>query len=530
MLAEVSSAIDPRAIQEQLKRILVSPHFADTTRLNRFLSHIVDEALAGRSETLKGYAIGIDVFDKPEDFDPTIDTIVRVQANKMRSRLDLYYAQEGREDPVRIHIPKGSYAPVFEIAFDPERRADASPPPATTSRVAVAVMPFDNLSGDPSQEYLADGFTEEVISAIARFREVSVLSRHVTFRFRGRGRDPRAVGSELDVQYLVEGSVRHWNDKLRVTAQLIDAETGQQVSTDTYDRDLSADSLFEIQDDIAARIATEIAEPHGVIHRTGAVQRSAQTHTLDAYQCRLLASEYWREPTAEKHKKVRDLLERAVEIDPEYAGAWGMLAIVYGDEVRGGFNFRKSPPPFDRALEAAQRSVALDPLNATGQHALFLTHFHRGEFESFEEAAAKALRANPNYPDMLADLAACFALRGDLEQAARLSARAIELSPNPPGWYHASTFLICFINGDYSGARSAARKVGGGMWNGSEVLELMCVPYTEPDADLNSALLALKTKIPDVDRFIRTLYTIWHVPSDISDQMTEALRTSGALD
>ncbi len=530
MLAEVSSAIDPRAIEEQLNRIVASPHFADTTRMKRFLTHLVSEALSGRSDRLKGYALGIDVFDKPEDFDPTIDTIVRVQANKMRSRLDLYYAQEGREDPVRIRIPKGSYAPVFEIAFDPDRKADTDLPVASGGRVSVAVMPFDNLSGDPAQEYLADGFTEEVISAIARFREVGVLSRHVTFRYRGRARDPREVGDALNVQYLVEGSVRHWDDKLRVTAQLINAMTGEQVSADTYDRDLSAESLFEVQDDIAARIATEIAEPHGVIHRTGALHRQAQTHTLDAYQCRLLATEYWREPTAERHAEVRDLLERAVEIDPNYAGAWGMLAIIYGDEVRGGFNFRKSPPPFDRALAAAQRSVALDPFNATGQHALFLTHFHRGEFEGFEDAAAKALRANPNYPDMLADLAVCFALRGDQTQAEALVAKAIELSPDPPGWYHASMFLLQFMAEDYEAALMSARRIGDGMWNGSEIFELMCLGHLGDVSGVEEALERLKSNVDDVNRFAQTLFEIWHVQDELADQVLEGLRRAGALD
>lgn len=530
MLAKVSSSVDPRAIEEQLKRILESPHFADTTRMKRFLEHLVTEALQGRGEALKGYALGVDVFDKPEDFDPTIDTIVRVQANKMRARLDLYYAQEGQQDPVRIHIPKGSYAPVFEIAFDPAQTPDGEGPALSRGRIAIAVMPFDNLSGDPAQEHLSAGFTEDVIAALARFREVSVLSRHVTYRYQGRARDPREVGADLDVQYLVEGSVRHWDDKLRVTSQLIDAGTGEQVFAETYDRDLSAESLFEVQDDIAARIATELAEPHGVIHRTGAVQRKAGTQALDAYQCRLLATEYWREPTAEHHAKVRDQLERAVQLDPNYAGAWGMLAILYGDEVRGGFNFRKESPPLDRALQAAQRSVALDPLNATGLHALFLTHYHRGEFEAFEDVAARALSANPNYPDMLADLATCYALRGRLEEARVLAARAVELSPDPPGWFHAVLCLLSFIATEYEAALSSARRIGDGMWNGAEIFELMCLGHLEPVPEATDAVARLKASVSDVPKYAGVLMNIWHLPDELRDRMETGLARAGAFD
>lgn len=534
MSAAITTSIEPDVIAEQLKRVLASPHFSETTRMKRFLTHLVNEALAGRADDLKGYALGVDVFDKPDDFDPGIDTIVRVQANKLRARLDLYYSQDGCDDPVRIHVPKGSYAPVFEIAFDPAK-SGASTEPGTKreKRTSLAVMPFDNLSGDKDQEYLAGGLTEELIAAIARFREVSVLSRHVTYRFNDRARDPRDVGQELGVSYLVEGSIRCWDENLRVVAQLVDAGTGEQIFAETYDRDLSAESLFAVQEDVAARIATEIADPHGVIHRTGAVRRKAETQAYDAYHCRLLATEYWRHPTPEQHARVRDLLERAVQIDPDYAGAWGMLAIVYGDELRGGFNIRQDPPPLVRALEAAERSVRLDPLNATGQHALFLTRFHLGLFDGYRDAAQKALKANPNYADMLADMAVCEALRGDAEQGFSLNARAIELCPNPPGWYHVGACLLHFRSGDYEAALASARQVGRGMWNGSEVLMLMCLGQfdehkgTEETHDL---LTRFREKVTDPAAYIKATLDIWQVPEGMARDIRMGLTAVGALE
>ena len=526
--AETTSSIDQQAIEEQLNRVLASPHFAETTRMKRFLGHIVREALEGRSDALKGYAIGIDVFDKPEDFDPTIDTIVRVQANKLRSRLDLYYGDEGRGDPVRIHIPKGSYVPVFEIAFDPVASQAAAIPEQPDPRTSLAIMPFDNLSGDPGQEYLADGMTEEIISALARFREIRVLSRHVTYRFRGRARDPRVVGEELGARYLVEGSIRHWDRFLRVTAQLIDAATGEQILSDIYDRDLSAESLFDVQNDIAARIAVEIAEPHGFIHRTGA-RRRAETQALDAYQCRLLATEYWRKPSPEEHGRVRDLLERAVKIDPDYAGAWGMLAIVYGDEVRGGYNVREDPPPLVRALKAAERSVSLDPLNATGLHALFLTHFHLGEFEAYEIAADRALRANPNYPDMLADIAVCKAFRGETEAARALNARAIMLSPDPPRWYYAGTCIVEFMDENYEAGLSAARKIGDAVWNGSELFELMCLGKLGRTETAGQRVRSFRRRLPDPGQYLSALFQTWQVPDALRRDVRDGLVRAGAL-
>ncbi len=533
MPTAITSSIETSVVDEQLKRILSSPHFSETTRTKRFLSHLVKETLAGRGEELKGYALGVDVFDKPDDFDPGVDTIVRVQAGKLRDRLDLYYAQEGQTDPVRIYVPKGSYTPVFEIAFDPEVSVtDATSETPRDKRTAIAVMPFDNLSGDPGQEYLANGLTEELITAIARFREVSVLSRHVTYRYTDRLRDPRDVGQELGVRYLVEGSVRHWEGNLRVVAQLVDARSGEQVFSESYDRDLSVENLFAVQEDVAARIATEIADPHGIIHRTGMGRRKAETRAFDAYQCRLLASEYWRHPTPEQHARVRNLLERAVQIDPDYAGAWGMLAIVYGDEVRGGFNVQPDPPPLYRALAAAEESVRLDPLNATGQHALFLTRYHLGRFDEFRDAAAKALKANPNYADMLADMAVCEALRGEVDQGFKLHARALELCPDPPGWYHAGACLLHLRTGDFKAALSSARRVGKGMWNGPEVLILTCLGQFADSCGTQEAkelVAKFHEKVPDPKAYVDAMIDVWQVPQEISTLVLQGLRDTGAI-
>ena len=383
MTAVASAPMEPGVVQQQLDRVLSSRQFVDTTRLARFLRYLVEQTLAGNDDALKGYSIGLDVFDKPDDFDPALDTIVRVQASKLRSRLELYYATEGADDPLRILVPKGSYVPVFQVAFEPGvANESTAPSDVAQSRYSIAVMPFDNLSGSPDQEFLADGFTEEILNALARFREFRVAARHSTFRYKNAKGDAREIGAELGVRYILEGSVRRWKDKIRVTSQLIDTQDGAHMLSESYDDDMSVESLFDIQETIASQIAAEIAEPHGVIHKTGAAHRRAATNNLDAYQARLLASEYWRHPSDETHAQTVKHLERAVGLDPNYSGAWAMLSILYGDEVRFGFAREISEPPLDRALLAAKRAVDTDPKDASGYHALFMTHFHRNELSA----------------------------------------------------------------------------------------------------------------------------------------------------
>ncbi|WP_136659451.1 hypothetical protein [Nitratireductor sp. XY-223] len=526
-----TAPIERGIVEKQLERILTSSQFSETTRLARFLDYVVRQALDGNKDGLKGYAIGLDVFDKPEDFDPSIDTIVRVQAGKLRTRLDLFYAGEGRDDPLRIVIPKGSYVPVFELALDPQTGGEASAPgddPDRSRRTSVAVMPFNNLSGDPGQEFLADGFTEEIIDALSRFREIRVVSRHATFRYKNRPVDPRELADDLGVGFLLEGSVRRWNDQLRITARLVEAASGAQLASDAYDREMSAESLFDIQQEIAAQIAAEIGEPFGVIHRVGA-RRRAGTRALDAYECRLLASEYWRAPTAEDHKRVVGLLERAVAIDPDYAGAWAMLGIVYGDEARAGFNLKPGRPALERALDAAQKAADLDPANATGHYALFLTRFHRGEFDLFEAAAEKALRLNPNYPDMLADLGTCKALSGDWEKGLALLERAIDLSPSPPGWYRAALVLDHYRRDNYEAALTETRLMGDSLWDRQGLFELMILGQLGRDAETILLSEKILEDMPHYAGFIQWNFALWHLPDDLQKKMLEGWRKAGLI-
>ncbi|QFT78521.1 hypothetical protein [Erythrobacter sp. THAF29] len=531
MTAIASAAMEPGVVRQQLDRILASSQFSETTRLQRFLTHLVDQSLAGNEEALKGYSIGLDVFDKPDDFDPAIDTIVRVQAGKLRSRLDLYYATDGAEDPLRILVPKGSYIPVFQVAFDPETAPTGHPDKVrqdtAAERYTIAVMPFDNLSGSPDQEYLADGFTEEILNALSRFREFRVAARHSTFRYKDKKGDAREIGAQLGVRYILEGSVRRWKDQVRVTSQLIDASSGAHMLSETFDDDMSVQSLFDIQESIASRIAAEIAEPHGVIHKTGSARRKAETDSLDAYECRLLASEYWRSPSNETHEKVTKLLEKAVKLDPNYAGSWAMLAILYGDEARYSFVRERNRAPLDRALEAAKKAVAADPKDATGLHALFMTHFNRNELSAFRAAAERALALNPNYPDLMADFGACTGFSGSYEEGLSYLDRAISLSPDPPGWYKLDIAIIRYLMKDYQLALDTieGEVLGASYWG--DLVRAMLHAQLGDVSQAKELVSKVEERSPHAIGVVGETMSLWNFKSDDIGHFLDGLRKAG---
>jgi len=223
----------PGEVNAQLEKILSSPQFSQAAGLSRFLRFVVEAAQAG--QPVKEYPIGVEVFNRGKDFDPRIDTIVRVQAAKLRSKLLEYYSSAGMEDLIVISLPKGGYAPEIR------QRLPATPaitPPLPPDRSRIAVLPFVNMSSDPENEYFSDGLTEELINRLARVPSLQVVARTSVFCFKGRNEDLRDLGAKLNVGTVMEGSVRKAGDQIRVTAQLIDVQSGYHVFSQTYRREL----------------------------------------------------------------------------------------------------------------------------------------------------------------------------------------------------------------------------------------------------------------------------------------------------
>ena len=213
-------------IQTQLEKILASEVFAGSDRMSRFLRFTVDRVLQGQASHIKEYLLGLEVFDRSASYDPRIDPIVRVEARRLRSKLKQYYETEGRDDPMVIDFPKGSYVPVFA-----PRKRQLRPPREDQT---IAVLPFVNLSSDPENDYFSDGLTEELIHALTKIEGLRVVAWGSAFQFKGKVRDFQEIGQQLKVSTVLEGSVRREGDTLRIAAQLIRASDGQYLWSQIY--------------------------------------------------------------------------------------------------------------------------------------------------------------------------------------------------------------------------------------------------------------------------------------------------------
>lgn len=504
----VRSESDQKAVLGQLDRVLKSEQFSQSRRRQRFLQYIVNETLAGRGDRLKGYTIAIAVFDRPQSFDPVVDPIVRIEAARLREKLREYYETGGRGDPIRIDLRKGSYAPLIEVRKAPDEPAGGSesagtPEPEFKSAAgrwrpalagvaligllgagafwlhdsasqarrdeahqgvadvatvpAIGVLPFANLSGDAKQDYFSDGLTEDILTELARSRDIRVIARNTTFQYKGQAVDAAKLGGELGTRYLLEGSVQRRGDQLRVTAQLIDTRTGSHLWADRYDRDLA--ELFQVQDEIVNRIVAKIAGSYGVIERNetkAALRKSPEQ--LRAYDHTLRARDIMQwDWTAENFTAARSELQQAIELDPDNAQARRELASL---AVKGWiFQLDPSPMPAQKIVEQASKAIAIDPTDARTRLVAASAYFFTKQLEQFQREASQALALAPYDAEIIATLACMISAAGDHERGIALAEKANALDADAAtGWYHSTVYTADYLEGNYAHALEIARQ------------------------------------------------------------------------
>ncbi len=411
------------------------------------------------------------------------------------------------------------------------RAAVEDPVLALPKGPSIAVLPFSNLSGDPKQDYFADGISEQIITGLARFRSLFVIARNSTFRYKGKAVDVRQVGKELGARYVLEGSVQRARDRVRVTAQLLDASTGAHLWAETYDRALTASNLFSVQDDITERVVGALTGVYGPMsHAAFEQSKGKATESLDAYECVLLYFAFMRAGTPSTHLRARDCLERAVKLAPTYPDAWATLARTYATEHADGFNPRLDP--LGRALQAARKAVELDPTSQSAHMALGQAFFFSHDIAAFEAEAARVLALNPNNADALAwyGWLWTFAHYGDPAQRARgvaVMKKAIALDPMHPPWYYFPITYDHYFSGRLEAALAEARKIDipGYFWSHATLAIVYGAMNRKVDAQ--PAVAKLLELYPEFPRHVRRESAKWNVTPAQIEQMVSDLRKAG---
>ncbi len=579
--ADALSKTDARAVRAALESILASQEFASAPRLQRFLTYVVETTLGGHADSIRGYAIAVDVFDRPADFDPQVDSLVRVEAGRLRQKLDAYNNGPGVNDAWLITLPKGGYVPRFARRDPMVKNARAEPAPpvakpraklamgviasiaviglmltiglalvrdraapvssefeATVSSVAqpapaLGVLPFAALATEPltaeATATVANGLTTLVTADLVRFRQFFVLAQRSAEALTRSGEDPIAAARAADLDYVVDGTVRREGDAFVVTASLIDTLDGQTVWTETFRESAVGNGVLALEDRISGAIVTALAQPYGILNRqlVRAAHRAALPDTLASYSCILQADHYYATYDQADFATALACLEAALEREPDYAHGWAYLAYLRLDELRYGYRSNTSQAAIEAALAAAKRAVELEPDNAMAQRAMAAVLFTKGDIDGFRRHADRALELNPNDSDALADLGGKIAYSGDWVRGLALRQQAIDQNPAHPPSYRIPFVFDAFRRGDDAAALAELERIDLPNFLMTRLLKAAVLGRSGPQEKASKAVAELLVLEPDAAGLARDYFGYWNLSPELIGQLVDGLGRAG---
>ncbi|HEX7238312.1 MAG TPA: hypothetical protein VF405_15195 [Gammaproteobacteria bacterium] len=497
-----------------LERVLASRCFEQAARSSGFLRFVVEQTLAGQGERLKGYTIAVEVFGRPPDFDAQTDPLVRVEAGRLRRRLIEYYAEEGRDDPVRLELPRGSYSVVTAYQAPKERDVAAAtlllgPTPVVESgekaaaknrrrwrrlrasalvaavaasvtvvllqrgeiatvehdsaaqalafRPPIVVQPFEALDGTEGVTALAATLKEEIFLVLDGPERLVV---------------PAEVGGERISTlpgYIMTGSVREADGAVRITARIARADSGTQVWSAAYDEPLETLRSAVGQRRIA-RLVAMATEPYGPVFEAELERvRALAPHEPVTHDCVLKYYEYRRAFGAAEHASALDCYELVTVSEPDSAEAWAGLSLLTTDSWAHDFAGQGgSAPLLERAREAARRAMDIDGENLHANLALAAAQYFSGN--DAREIAERILAAWPENAEAHAYLGSLFLLMGETARGDALVANAIEWTPKVPSGYYASRSLAALREQRYADALAMALRFDAPDWVLGEII------------------------------------------------------------
>lgn len=494
-------------VQQQLERILSSPEFRLPERARRFLEFVVTETLAGRRDYLKAFTIAQAVFGRDAKFDAHQDPCVRIEAGRLRRELEHYYLTAGSADRIIITIPRGGYAPVFDVAQGTEtvdmlQLAQPGRPPSsrhdgqpltpidarrplsrlrywlaaggavivfllaaatlqhvgsfnagdeselgTVSRPTIVVERFESTSGGAVASDVSRGITDDIIEKLVPFNDIVVVTALP------RTGDDHGSSEPL---YALQGSVRLEGSTLRSTARLVRRADGAVIWANNYDVDMKVQGILKTQATLAENIATAIARPFGVIFQTDTASIAGGA---DAFSCILSYYSYRSEMTVQAHDAAKSCLQHAVEKRPEDSNLAAFLSLTYLDEFRFPYQLNTKPTTakLSTAKELAERAVQLGPKNARALQALMLANFFDNDPTAALRAGEAAYASNPNDTEVAGEYGLRLSMSGKWDEGCQLISGVVSKNAGPRGYYEVGMALCAYMRGDTQAAELWSR-------------------------------------------------------------------------
>lgn len=478
-------------VRTQLTKILKSETFRESSNLKRFLQYVVEETLKGNGHTIKQYTIAINAFERDGDFDPQLDPIVRIQAGRLRQLLATYYQTEGSKDTVLIEIPVGTYIPEFSTV---DRLSNKAGNPLATRFPEIYVFPFKNLSSSEDSQFIAEGFTEELITNLSFFTNMTTIRATAADEAQGF-----VSGTEFNVPaFLLKGSIRFANSNIKVVVTLYNAANNHLVWSMDFLEPYELDKVLQLQEFVAHKVATSVADDYGgaIVKKIYAETQKMAYVDMERFNIILLLYAYLRNPTHAEHNKVIGLFYAAVEKFPDFGPGWaGLALLVFNDYILGYSPNR--PELLDEATRYALKGKECNPNNQLCRATYGYSYLVHNKLENclLQEHYAKSL--NPRSAYYLGVVGFIAALAGDWDQGLKDISASIKLNPDCPKWYHIPTTLFYLKERDFEAAFKEALKVDLPLILWDYVLKAVTYAYKGDIPEAQLQLKRLEEVLPD---------------------------------
>ena len=521
-----STNISAAVIGEQLNHILSSPGFKGSRVLSGFLEFVTRETLAGRQQELKEYSIGVHVLYKKMDFNPQLDSIVRIHAGRLRRALNEYYQKMGNLDPVRIDIPKGSYVPTFNAQESVPKIEIPKKIVNGKTKPVVAILPFRNISRDVSRDFFADGLGEQLSTDLTRFHDITVISYYSSRHVAGKTSDLLESSKLLGAKYMLTGSIQSDNKHLHVRVQLITGETGEQLWTKSFERNNTASAIFEIQNEIVRNILTEIGGYYGAIYRDMMnIPHSDQANGTEIYDAIFWYYHYQKIFTKEVLETTVNALKAAVKANTNYALAWAMLGELYLDDK--ALDFGNIENPLEEGLKCAMRAVKIDPDCQHAYQALAWVHIFHHNREECLKAAEQCININPNASDYVGAMGFVMICAGEFDRGFALLNDSIKHNPYGPWWYNTGFAFYFMHKKNYTQSLYWAEKMNREDLLWDPLMKASALGHLASDEEAAKNICRLLQLLPDAADRVRDITESFLLSSELNEEIFSGLRKAG---
>jgi TolB-like protein len=515
-------------IKAQLKRIVSTPAFKSSRILSGFLEFVIEKTLAGKEDEIKEYSIGISVLSRNIDFNPQLDAIVRIHAGRLRRALKEYYYDAGKNDPIVIEIPKGSYIPVFQpknkIQNNHSNGVEKTKP--TRFKPVVAVFPFRNISQDSSRDFFADGLGEQLSTELTLFHDLAVISYNSSRHVASKTNDVKEAAMLLGAKYVLTGSIQHDNKHLRIWVQLIFCNNGEQLWAKSFQRNNTASGIFEVQNEIVKSILTAIGGYYGAITRDMMkLPDSNHTNGIDSLDAVSLYYHYQKVWTSEALQKAINALEASVKADPDYALAWAMLGELYLDDKV--LAFKKIKNPLEEGLKCALRAVNIDPKCQHAYQALAWIYLFYHKREECLKSVDQCIAINPNAADVWGAMGFVLICAGEFDRGFILLQDAIQYNPYGPWWFNAGFVFHSLYKKDYQSANHWIEKIDMPQLLWDPMLKASVQGHLNRLEEAGKNLKLLNQLLPDPANQVKIIIESFLLSNDLNKEILAGLKKAG---